>query len=184
MYFSVSPQAYLDSLEGNTNTNTILETVPHGSLTFTFSIKKENMAFWRNILIVSTNKCLWLRNHWQTRFSGSYVGTAVPQLHQLPWAGMGWGAWEGFAAIFQRTGLPLVLLISCHLAFGEHRTFIPPVSQCPLHSACLLKYFDHSSLKYLCAEFLRPTSQYIAAHAGGTTFDASLKLFTVSNSLL
>lgn len=63
MYFSVSPQAYLDSLEGNTNTKTILETVPHGSLTFPLSINKENLAFWRNVLIVSTNKCLWLRNH-------------------------------------------------------------------------------------------------------------------------
>lgn len=48
MYFSVSPQAYLDSLEGNTNTNTIIETVPPGSLTF--SINKENLAFWRNVL--------------------------------------------------------------------------------------------------------------------------------------
>lgn len=62
MYFSVSPQAYLDSLEGNTYTNTILETVPYGSVTFTVSINKKNLAFWRNILIVSTNKCLWLRN--------------------------------------------------------------------------------------------------------------------------
>lgn len=62
MYFSVSPQAYLDSLEGNTNTNTILETVPHGSLTFTFSMNKENLAFWRNALIVSTNN-KWLGSH-------------------------------------------------------------------------------------------------------------------------
>lgn len=181
MYFSVSPQAYLDSLEGNTNTNTILETVPHGSLTFTFSMNKENLAFWRNALIVSTNN-KWLGSHWQTKLSGSCVGTAVPQFYQFPWAGMGWAAWEGFAASFQRTGFPLVLLISCHLvtfalAFGEHRTFIPPVSQCPLHSACLLRCFDHSSFKYLCAEFLRPASQYIAAHAGGTTVDANLKLF-------
>lgn len=101
----------------------------------------------------------------------------------------GLSCWEDFAASSQRTGFPLVLLISCHLvtfalAFGEHRTFIPPVSQCPLCSACLLKCFDHSSLKYLCAEFLIPTSQYIAAHAGSTTADTSLKLFTANNSLL
>lgn len=88
--------------------------------------------------------------------------------------------WEGFAASFQRTGFPLVLLITSHfvtfaLAFGEHRTFFPPVNQCPPHSTCLLKCFDHSSLKYLCAEFLRPTSQYAAAHAGGTTVGATLK---------
>lgn len=122
MYFSVSPQAYLDSLEGNTNTNTVLETVPHGSPTFTLSINKENLAFWRNVLIVSTNKCLSLRSHWQTRLSGSFVGTAVPQLHQFPWTGMGWAAWEGFAASFQRTGFPLVLLISCvatQLSLGD-----------------------------------------------------------------
>lgn len=97
----------------------------------------------------------------------------------------GLSCWEGFAAVSR--GEALVLLISCHLvtlAFGGHRTFIPPVSQCPLHSACLLKYLDHSSLKYLCAEFLKPTSQYVAAHAGGTTVGATLKLFSVSNSLL
>lgn len=45
MYFSVSPQAYLDSLEGNTNTTTIVETIPRGSLTFTFNINRENLAF-------------------------------------------------------------------------------------------------------------------------------------------
>lgn len=101
----------------------------------------------------------------------------------------GLSCWEGFAASFQRTGFPLVLLVSCllvafALAFGEHKTLSHPCSQCPLHCACLLKYFDHSSLKCLCAEFLRSASQCIAAHVGGTTVDASLKLFTVSNFLL
>lgn len=54
----------------------------------------------------------------------------------------GLSCWEDFAASFQRTDFPLVLLISCHLvtftlAFGENRTFIPSVL--PMSPAfCLL----------------------------------------------
>lgn len=68
---------------------------------------------------------------------------------------------EGFEASFWRTSFPLLLLISRHsvifaLAFGEcRRTFTPPMQ--PTSSAfCLPKYFEHSSLKYLCSECLRP----------------------------
>lgn len=106
MYFSVSPQAYLDSLEGNTNTNTILETVPSGSLIFTLSTNKENLAFWRNLLVLSTNKCLWLRN-WEISDNPDFLGVVQGLLwhsciisHEQGWAEL----LGGICSQFQRTG--------------------------------------------------------------------------------